>query len=128
MKRFFDLSLLLLVPLFLIGSFGDEPATPEYSDQAHEIHALVADHVDMSVADIQEVLDNPAAFAMNAEMMCELDCNPYPGCCYGQGHLDRILIDFGCSGAACQWPCLDFNDDGITNTADLLILLANWCP
>ena len=130
MKRFFDLSLLILIPIFLAGNFNVTPdnSDPIISERAKEIHAIISSEIEMSLEDIQEALDNIEMVGESADAKCTLSCNP-PNCCYTQGHLDRLIFEFGCciDQGNCPYPCLDLNGSGCVTTADLTFLLGNWC-
>jgi len=132
MKRFFDLSLLLLVPMFLIGIYTSDSTTAttttnalEISEQAIEIHNLISPHIEMSLEDIQQSLNSAAT--SKASAVCELGCNP-ANCCYTQRHLNKLITIFGCCEEECgPAVCLDQNGDDCITAADLTGLLANWC-
>ncbi|MFK7806173.1 MAG: hypothetical protein AB8F74_00100 [Saprospiraceae bacterium] len=126
MKRFFDLSILFLLPILIFSTFNKEaePIKPDFSEQAYEIYNLIGSEagIDINLESIQMALDNKALMA-NAPT---LPCDP-PNGCYAQGHLDRLLLSFGCCGKSCQWPCLDMNGDGCITAADLTFLLGHYC-
>lgn len=71
----------------------------------------------LTAADLQTALDNQQEGSAKVEI-----------CCYTASDLAAF---YGCYGATAGY-CLDdwdFNEDGIINTADLLVVLANYgCP
>ncbi len=115
----------LLVLTFSFFSCEKESIADDtlYSDKAHHYYQLLqqaeADakvSFGLTIADIEEALVKPVTLA-KAEI-----------CCYTASDLAFFSSCWG----ATSGPCLDdwdFNEDGIINTADLLVFLANYgCP
>lgn len=72
---------------------------------------------DLTAADLQVALDNQQEGSAKVEI-----------CCYTASDLAFFNACYGSTASSCleDW---DFNEDGIINTADLLVLLANYgCP
>lgn len=115
------------IVLVLLCTFSCEKETPSpreaVSTEAQQYFQILTDaeaeagvSLGLTVADLQAALEEPQALA-KVEV-----------CCYTAIDLVGLSSCFGLSTPACleQW---DFNEDGVVNAADLLVLLANYgCP
>jgi len=125
MKRFFDLSILLLLPIFLFSTLNNETVTtePVSSSEAQEIFELISAEgiTTVSLEDVQSALEHKET----SEALLMPLCGNVE--CYTASWLTRFLSVYGECNLVAPYDCFDVDDNDCINQVDLSFFLANFC-